>query len=419
MEGTFVQPTVIIPTLWTRGRTRGTDRARFHYDHPTPIGEEGTLPACLRSLSAVEGLGKVVLIVAVTDPSIEHAAEDCVLDILSDFPELDSLVCGPAEMGSLHRRMEQLEFADVIAGVSLAGYGAIRNVGLIIGSVLGSDTIVFLDDDQVIDDPAFLARALEGMGEQDAQGRQVLAKSGYYVNEQGSYVLPDSRWWADTFWRQTELFNRGMTAAIKQPPRVKPSALASGGCMALSRDMYCNVSFDPWAVRGEDIDYAVNARMHGGDVFLDSEWAIVHQPPPAPSQAALFYHDVFRFVYMHRKLEFSKSQVDLRQVTVESLMPYPGHLVDASISWRARATALMRALAGSERRQYLRIARKAVPEAQRYARENCERYFAFQRRWPLLMDRLWEDIALKSLFTGERKVDRGALTGRFPVIRPE
>jgi len=106
-------------------------------------------------------------------------------------------------------------------------------------------------------------------------------------------------------------------------------------------------------------------------------------------------------------------------VTAESLMPYPGHLVDSSINWRARATAVLRALGTPERSAYLRIANEAVPTAQDYARENCERYFAFQRRWPMLLDRLWEDIALKSLFSGERTVDRSAITGRFPVIRTD
>jgi len=246
----------------------------------------------------------------------------------------------------------------------------------------------------------------------------VLAKSGYYVDDAGSTRVPDARAWHDMFWRQTEFYNRAV-AAIPPPPRIKPSPLAFGGCLALHRDMYCNVPFDPWAVRGEDLDYVINARMHGGDVFLDADWSVIHRPPAPPSEAVLFRHDVFRFVYTHRKLEFSKSQVDLRQVSAESLMPYPGHLVDSSINWRVRVTALLRMLAGPERGAYADVLRTAVPEAQRYARDHCERYFAFQRRWPMLMDRLWEDIALKSLFTGERRVDRGAITGRFPVIRAD
>ncbi len=413
-----MQPTIIIPTFWTRRKTRGSDRSRFHYDHPTPLGESGTLPDCLRSVENLEGLGRVVVIVATTEESIEHAAEDAVHEILEDYPGLDSIVVGPAEMGSLHRRLEQLEFADVIDGASLSGYGGVRNVGLMVGAVLGSETVVFVDDDQVVTDAGFLARATEGVGERDAEGRPILAKSGYYLDKKGSYLASAVDPWSDTFWRQNELYNRAMTAAMK-PPRLKPSNLAFGGCLALHRDMFCNVPFDPWAVRGEDIDYVINVRMHGGDVYLDSEWSIGHQPPPPPSAATVFHHDVLRFIYTHRKLEFSKSQVDLRQVTPESLLPYPGHLVDSSIAWRARTTAALRALAGNERNAYIAIARKAIPEAQAYARANCERYFTFQRRWPLLMDRLWEDIALKPLLTGERRVDRGALTGRFPVIRTE
>ncbi len=413
-----MQPTVVIPTFWTRRRSRGFERSSVRFDHPTPLGETGTLPDCLRSLEAVKGLGRVVVIVAVTDAAIEHVAEDRVLEILADFPGIDALVCGPAEIGSLHRRMEQLEFADLIDGVSLSGYGGVRNVGLVLGSVLGSETVVFVDDDQVITDPSFLARAVEGIGQRDGQGRTVLAKSGFYVDDAGAYALAGETPWSDTFWRQRELYNKAMTQAMK-PPRIKPTALAFGGCLTLHRDMYCNVSFDPWAVRGEDIDYVINARMHGGDVFLDSDWSIIHRPPAQPSQAARFRDDVYRFVYTHRKLEFSKSQVDLRQVTAESLMPYPGHLVDSSVNWRSRITALLRSFTSRERGAYLTIGRKAVPEAQHYARENCERYFAFQRRWPMLTDRVWNDVALKSLFTGERRVDRGALTGRFPVIQAD
>ena len=55
-------------------------------------------------------------------------------------------------------------------------------------------------------------------------------------------------------------------------------------------------------------------------------------------------------------------------------------------------------------------------DASHYARENCQNYFEFQRRWPMMMDRIWDDVALRTLFSGERRVDRGAITGRFPVV---
>lgn len=413
-----MQPTIIIPTFWTRRRSRGTDRTGTHFDHPTLVGQPGPLLDCLRSLGGLRGLGKVVVIVAAADESTANTAEDGVRELLADMPGIDSLVVGPAEIGSLHRRLEQLEFADVMGGANLTSYGGVRNAGLAVAAVLGSETIVFIDDDQIVTDPEYLLRAMEGLGEPDEKGRPVLAKTGYYLDERGSCEVAGPTPWTDTFWRQGEYFNRAI-ASVGKPPRIKPTTLAFGGCLALHRDMYCNVPFDPWAIRGEDIDYVIDVRMHGADMYLDSGWSIVHRPPAPQSEAMLFRHDVFRFIYTHRKLEFGKSQVDLRQVTPESLMPYPGHLVDSSIGWRTRITALLRSLGSRERGAYLEIATKTVPDAQQYARENCERYFAFQRRWPMLMDRLWEDIALKPLFSGERRVDRGALTGRFPVIKAD
>lgn len=411
-------PCLIIPTFWTRRRGRISENPLLAYDHPTPIDTEGTLPACLKSLEEVEGLGRVVLIVAATDPSIEHQAEDRVREILTDFPDIDALVFGPAELGSLHRRLEQLEFADMIHGVSLVGYGAVRNVGLMAAAVLGCESVVFLDDDQVITDRQFLLRASEALGERLDDGRAVLAKTGYYTDEDGRYQRHVKPSFADSFWRKDDAFNHAL-AVVDAPPRIKQSPLAFGGCMSLHRDMFVNVSFDPWVMRGEDVDYVINARMHGGDVFLDGEWSVVHNPPKLPSEALQFRQDVYRFIYEHRKIEFAKSQVDLRQVTAESLAPFPGNFLGSSIVWRAFLTSILKGFTAKEGGRYFRIARVALKDAGEYARENCNNYFDFQRRWPLLMERIWDDVALKPLFTGERRMDRTAITGRFPVIRDE
>lgn len=406
---------VIIPTFWTRRRARATDDLVGVYDHPTPVDEDGTLPECLESLRNVKGLDRIVLIVAATDTSIEHQAEDRVRDILDEFPDLDALVFGPAELGSLHRRLEQVEFADMISGVNLVGYGAVRNVGLMAAAVLECDSVVFIDDDEVVTDTDFLEKADWGLGRRLTDGTPVLAKTGYYVDEEGRHQRHDAPRWSDMFWRQRDSLNEAL-ALIMKPPRLQRSPIAFGGCLALHRDMYCNVSFDPWVMRGEDIDYVINARMHGADVFIDDTWSVVHKPPAPTSEALRFRQDVYRFVYEHRKIEFAKSQVDLRQVTPKSMMPYPGHFIDGSVTWRATATALMRALSRPEKRAYLSVARHAMHDASHYARTNCQNYFEFQRRWPMMMDRLWDDVALKSLFTGERRVDRGAITGRFPIV---
>ena len=408
-------PCVVIPTFWTRRGGDSSDRLINVYDHPTPIDGESPLPDCLRSLEGVRGVGKIVVLVATTDSSVEHEAWDRVTAITEDFPALDILVFGAAELGSVHRRLEQLEFSDMVAGVSLTGYGAVRNAGLIAAATLGAEVAVFIDDDEVISDPDFLEIGVEGLGMKTPDGKALFAKTGYYVDAAGGHHLRDDAHWTDMLWRETDEYNRAM-GAVDAPPRVKPFTMAFGGCMALHRDMYCNVSFDPWVLRGEDVDYVINARMHGGDVFLDGAWHVIHQPPASASAAIKFRQDVYRFIYEHRKLEFARSQIDLRRVQSASLRPYPGDFVGHTVIWRAAVTALLRAISGQEPAAHLAIAKAAFFDASSYARRNCDNYFAFQRRWPLLLERLWEDVALGSLFSGERQIDRTGITGRFPVI---
>lgn len=417
-----MEPVVVIPTFWTRRRgSRGRsaiDEVAAIYDHPTPINEESSLGQCLESLRHLKGLGRVVVIVAVTDEAIAHQAEDRVREIIDEFPDIDALVFGPAEMGSLHRRLEQLEFADMIEGVTLSGYGAVRNVGLIAAAVLGHDAVIFVDDDEVVLDDDFLETALYGLGVKLEDGTPLLAKSGYYVDEQGRWQRHLEPRWYNMFWRQDDAFNAALDVVLK-PPRIQRARIAFGGCLALHRDMYSAVGFDPWVTRGEDIDYLINVRMHGGDIFIDDQWKALHLPPEPVSEALRFRQDVYRFVYEHRKIEFAKSQVDLRQVTPKSMAPYPGQFIDSSVGWRAAATGMLRAIAGPERSRYFQTALHAVRDASEYARENCQNYFEFQRRWPMMMERVWDDVALRTLFTGERRMDRTAITGRFPVVPSE
>ncbi len=417
-----MEPVVVIPTFWTRrtgGRKRvSTDERAAVYDHPIPLDEiEPSLVACLQSLRQVRGLGRVVVVVAVTDAAIAHEAEDRVREIVDDFPGILAFVFGPAELGSLHRRLEQLEFADMIEGLTLTGYGAVRNLGLIAAAVLGHEAVVFLDDDEVVLDGDFLEKALYGLGAKLQDGTPLLAKTGYYVDDQGRWQRHDRAHWSDMFWRQSDAYNAALDIVMK-PPRLQRAKIAFGGIMALHNRMYMSVSFDPWVSRGEDIDYVINVRMHGGDVFIDDEWNALHLPPEPVSEALRFRQDVIRFVYEHRKIEFAKSQVDLRQVTPKSMAPYPGEFIDSSVGWRAFATGMLRAVARPEKGAYFQAALHSVRDASDYAREHCQHYFEFQRRWPIMMEALWDDVALSSLFTGERRVDRTAITGRFPVVPP-
>lgn len=194
-----MNPVVVIPTFIYPRRHRGGADVVAAYDHPTAPNQPGELGRCLESLAKVEGLGLVVILVS-ADVSIETQAAEKVQAIASAHPEVTTLVIGASELALIEQRMAQLNIARLDKEIGLSGYGAIRNLGLVVANVLGFDAVVFMDDDEVVDDPQFLAKAMYGLGKLTRQGVPIVAKTGYYLNDEGSYL---SKWedkWYNRFW---------------------------------------------------------------------------------------------------------------------------------------------------------------------------------------------------------------------------
>lgn len=410
-----MNPAVVISTFWSRRRPKVSTNPIEVYDHPFPIGDEGTLPRCLDSLRIVEGIGKIIIPVA-SDPTIGLRAEDQVRAIVERYPDLDILVVGPSEMGSIHRRLEQTGFGEMIDGVSLVGYSGVRNVGLVVAAILEYDHVIFIDDDTVIDDPQWLIRGMEGIGASVVGQAPMFAKTGYYTDASGAWAPKVESHWYDRWWRQTEAFNRWMRRAL-DGDRFQRSNVATGGCLGIHREIFSRVPFDPWITRGEDLDYVINLRMLGLDMIFDDQWRLKHLPPDhGIDEATRFKQDIFRWIYEVRKIEYARSQVDLIQVTSRSLEPYPGPFLEQSMTWRTIGTALLRSIGKRGARGYFGAAMTAMRAAGEYAQNNCHNYFTFARMWPHMMAAMWEDVALRSLLRGERIVDREALTGRFRPV---
>ena len=66
-------------------------------------------------------------------------------------------------MALVRQRMEQLNIG-LRNEVVLCLWCAMRNLGLLLAGALDFDSVVFIDDDVVIDDPAFLEKAMYGLG---------------------------------------------------------------------------------------------------------------------------------------------------------------------------------------------------------------------------------------------------------------
>lgn len=391
---------IVIPTYWVSGHA--DVHAFGSYDCATPLDSPAPeLARCLASLEQVHDVAPIVLLV-VCPLSATTEVSRRVAQIVAAHPSLAITTICHAEASKVIERIERIAPRGAGECISLRGYGAIRNMGLAVAAIKGCDKVIFLGDDEVACDSAFMAQARYALGHETRAQLPILVKSGYYYNEAGSPYAEEgraglaSRWWT----RRAE-FNAWMRHALGGT-RISRSNYLCGGLFALDARAFTRVAFDPYITRGEDLDYLCNLRLHGLDVWFDNKWAVRRLPPKETGTAQRFMADVYRWYYERVKLADASRRNDLTSVTAASLMPYPGPWFSDELDGRVRKTALARALATKERDAYWDIYLHGRARAEAYAQENRGKYLRFQSFWPAIMDGLWGDTALASRLEDHR-----------------
>lgn len=390
-----MNPVIVIPSYWSRTDNPVAVGDVGIYDHSTPISKPlPELETCLQSLEQVRGVLRVIVLV-VAPPTFADSARARVDGICRSHPDLNPLVIGRREAKEVMKVIDLV--APGLSGepCSLRGYGAIRNMGLAVAAALGHDVVVFLDDDEIALDENFLIDAVYGIGLETRQGLPIQAKSGYYLDRNDSpYADTSKPRLSERWWSKRVEFNEWMSKALSST-RISRSNYVCGGCFAVGAEAFCSVAFDPIITRGEDLDYLLNLRMYGFDVWFDNQWYVRHLPPKVPSHAARFLQNVYRWNYEVEKLRASRSIISLRHVTPESLRPYPAPWLKRDVvRKRIFRTTLACAIVGPERREYLQLLFHGRKEAERWAASVARDYFAFQTYWPRIMASLWDDRAL-------------------------
>ena len=395
-----MNPAVVIPTYWSSSDHLGNPGSVQWYDHATPVeSEHPQLDLCLASLKQVLGL-KTVIILVTAPPAVEERAVRRVRE-LADRHELpDVVIVDSFKSMVLNEKIAEDLPADIGEPISLRGYGAIRNMGLLACCALGCDVAVFIDDDETILDENFLVNAVYGFGQVDRNGLPIVAKSGYFLDRRNS-ALADRRTvkFYDKFWAKRAEFNEWMTQALAGP-RISRSNVVCGGCFAVHAEAFTRVAFDPWITRGEDLDYLINMRLYGMDVWFDNKWRVRHTPPRIKDTAPRFLQDVYRWTYERRKIEICNSNIDMHMLTPEALMPYPGPWIGPELPNRIRKTAYWRAMMTSEKAAYWQIYRQGRKDAVDYAEQNCTNYLHFQQAWPEVARTAWLDEEMQHVLRG-------------------
>lgn len=369
-----------VPTYWAAK----DDTSHRVYDHPPPISEEGTLGRLLESLTHIDiDDTEIMLFPAPTHPEVGERVRE-IASAYSD--ELQISIFSASDLQQIHGWLDEWAFEkEFKRQFSMEGYGRVRSMGLVMGAVKNADTLILLDDDEIVEDVDFIKKATEFIGS-ERDGKIIGGIAGYYLNQDRRYLLSAETPWWKRLWNKEKMMNDAFQI-IGSPERLKETTFAFGGNMVIHKSLYERVPFDPYNTRGEDIDFMFNAKHLGFAFLLDTQLKITHLPPQKyVSYASKMQQDIYRFMYQREKLRYYG-------ITPSALDPYPGYFLRKSLGARAFITSIALMLNSLTSRDgmssaYAQNAKLSLGEAKRYAKENVPKYFEFQKKWELFMSRL-------------------------------
>ena len=243
-----------------------------------------------------------------------------------DLP-INTTIIGPTIINKLKEyfiKHNQKDYSDLI---NISGYSNVRNLCLLIPAIKNADLAVLIDDDEVFQDSEFISKVKKQFTS-PIRKDETYGIAGYYVNGNGDYLVKKifSPWMKH--WNKTQKMNEAFTKIIGNPPRIKETPFVFGGNMIIPKKLYSTIMFDPNIPRGEDIDYLMNARMHGFTFYLDNQLQITHLPPPKshPTWQRL-REDIYRFLYEREKIRKQEKNSNNTKITAEEFDPYPGNFL--------------------------------------------------------------------------------------------
>jgi hypothetical protein len=324
-----MKATMVIPSYWGRKKAEGRKGSDTIYDHPTPLDEQGTLGRLLDSLSIINNKDfQLVILGVATAPDIQEEAENKIASIIKDHAvDLETHLFSYSQLSKLHHYLSQKKKGEMTSLLRLDGYSNIRNLCTFVPHLLGSEIAVLIDDDEIFEDPEFMDKALEFVG-QEKHGERILAVAGYYINPDDDFLLNREILPWMTYWNKIDCMNRAFNQIIAEEPRLKVTPFAFGGNLVLHKDLFTRIPFDPSVPRGEDIDFLINARMFGFKTYLDNQLSIKHIAPPKTSPKwEQVREDIYRFVFEKKKLEGQEGYPGLHPLHASELDPYPGEFL--------------------------------------------------------------------------------------------
>jgi hypothetical protein len=293
-----------------------------------------------------------------------------------------ALIFSSPHLEQLRKYLDQRNFRNFYPLIDLKGFSKIRNTGLLIAQALSVDVAIFIDSDEVMDDPSYLMVACEYLNRR-WKGRVVCGKGGFYVNPDGTILLPPQHLWWRFLWNKTKWMNRVWEKILSSKDRLILSPMLLGGNLSLHRYLFRSVPFDPYIPRGEDTDYLINASQLGFCLLFDKQLRIKHLHPERTKDYIFeeLKWDIERFLYEREKVG--------RKLTID-LNPYPGYFLKWTLYPKAILTSLFLSLDYLVRREWGRT-KGCIANLSLFFQERNERwlqYLKFKADWERVMEEI-------------------------------
>jgi glycosyltransferase involved in cell wall biosynthesis len=284
-----------------------------------------------------------ILILPVCFDLVDSAGEVTYLEMdrflrqtVKELRQERTLVFSSRHLKYLREYLDQKSFRNYFSVIDLKGFSKIRNIGLLLAQALSVDVAVFIDDDEVVEDPDYLEVACEHLIRR-WNGKEVVGKGGFYVNPDGTILLPPLKLWWRFLWDKTKWMNRVWEKILLSKERLVHSPMLLGGNLVLHYYLFRSIPFDPYVSRGEDTDYLINASQWGFCLLFDKQLQIKHLHP---KRTRAYFHeelrlDIERFLYERQKMK-SGLGIDLN--------PYPGYFLKWTLYPKAALTSLLLSL---------------------------------------------------------------------------
>ncbi|HBF43962.1 MAG TPA: hypothetical protein DDW42_10135 [Desulfobacteraceae bacterium] len=404
-----MKTTMVIPSYWARESSLGTKKTDVIYDHPTPLDEQGTLKKTLESLSVLNDKDFDLVVIAVANSEdIRERVEKKVSHIISSTPcAVKVHLFGQSHLNQIHKAIQNAGGERFVELLKLQGYSNIRSMCLFLPHLLGSDIAVLIDDDEVFEDPDFMRKSREFIGD-TFEDVFIGAVAGFYLQPDGDWLVKREKSPWMKHWDKFDKMNEAFEKIIGKGPRLKETPFVFGGNMVIHRDIFKRIPFDPVVTRGEDIDFLINIKMFGYKFYLDNTLAIKHLPPSKSHPIwKQLREDIYRFTLERAKLRDQEPVENMIHVSAEELDPYPGAFLKDDLEDKIEKTCTILAdqyLADNKRAdatetlKNIDIANRSVPPG-----ENVfHRFIRIKKLWEEMMEFVArQDMRekLKSFFT--------------------